>query len=46
MKDMTCPWCEVSLELTVDQDDEQQCPECLTSWRYEDEREAEFALAA
>jgi Zn-finger nucleic acid-binding protein len=46
MNDMSCPWCEVPLELTVDQNEEQQCPECLTSWRYEDRYEAELALAA
>ena len=42
---MSCPWCEVALELPVEQE-EHQCPECLTTWRYEVEREAEFALAA
>jgi hypothetical protein len=46
MNDMTCPWCEVALELTVDQIDEQQCPDCLTSWRYEDEPVIELLLAA
>lgn len=46
MNDMTCPWCEVALELPVEQADEHQCPECLTTWRYEVEPEAEFALAA
>ena len=34
MRDDTCPWCECTLELRVDQADEQQCPECLTSWTY------------
>jgi hypothetical protein len=46
MNDMTCPWCEVTLDLNADQNNEQQCQECLTSWRYEDDYETEFALAA
>ena len=46
MNDMTCPWCEVALELNVDQDDEQQCPECQTRWRYEEETPFELPLAA
>ena len=46
MNDMACPWCEVTLELQVDSDDDQQCPECLTSWRFEDDYVSEFALAA
>jgi hypothetical protein len=46
VKDMTCPWCEVALELPVDHATEQECPECLTRWSYEDERGAELPLAA
>jgi hypothetical protein len=46
MSETQCPWCELPLELAVDQSSEQQCPECLTTWRYEDEYEAELALAA
>ena len=46
VNDMNCPWCEVPLELAVEQADEQQCPECLTSWCYEDAYESELALVA
>ena len=46
MNDMSCPWCECSLELSMDQSDEQQCLQCLTTWRYEDEEAVEIALAA
>jgi hypothetical protein len=46
VNDMTCPWCEAALELPVDQKDDQQCHECLTTWRFEDEKDADFALAA
>ena len=46
MNDMTCPWCECSLELTaMEEADEQQCPDCHATWTYED-AEAELALAA
>ena len=46
MNEMTCPWCEVGLELAVDEKAEQQCPECQTTWRYEDDVDLELALAA
>jgi uncharacterized Zn-finger protein len=46
MNEMTCPWCEVALELQADQKGEQQCPECLTSWRYEYDYEQGHVLAA
>ena len=36
MSDMACPWCEARLEGSSDGSDEQQCPECLTTWCYED----------
>jgi hypothetical protein len=45
MSDRTCPWCEAELELLIDAD-EQQCPECRTLWRYEDESEAVLPIAA
>jgi hypothetical protein len=43
MNDLTCPWCESGLEQLASQ--EQQCPECLTTWTYEEEPE-ELGLAA
>ena len=46
MNDMTCPWCEVALELSMEGNEDQQCPECMTSWRYEDEPVSELAQAA
>ena len=46
MTSITCPWCELELVLAVT-DDEQTCPECLTTWSYEsDEAQGELALAA
>jgi len=42
---MNCPWCETELELAPEPVEEQQCPECLTSWRFELQEE-ELALAA
>jgi Zn-finger nucleic acid-binding protein len=46
MFDSTCPWCETDLVLGAKDRDEDQCPECLTTWRYEDEDVVELALAA
>jgi hypothetical protein len=45
MNNTTCPWCDIALELAADDSAEQQCPECLTTWRYE-EVELELPLAA
>jgi Zn-finger nucleic acid-binding protein len=46
MSDMSCPWCEADLVLRV-VDDEQTCPECGTTWSYEDEAaEIELLIAA
>ncbi len=45
MNDVACPWCETRLEGWNEGADEQQCPECLTTWCYE-EAESEFLLAA
>jgi len=45
MSDTSCPWCEARIELAAESVDEQQCPECLTTWCYESEQE-ELALAA
>jgi len=43
--DAKCPWCEIELALPLDVEaDAQTCPECLTTWRYEDA--PELALAA
>jgi hypothetical protein len=49
MVEQACPWCEAALrvELRVVTDGEAQtCPECLTTWAYEDEPVYELALAA
>ena len=44
MFEMDCPWCEATL--AVDGNAEAgQCPECLTSWVYEDDVDA-LPLAA
>ena len=46
MVHMSCPWCEVEIAVGVPaNEDEGQCPECLTTWAYEDDR-VELALAA
>jgi len=45
MVDIKCPWCEAELLAAVDaQAEEQTCPECLTSWSYEER--TDVALAA
>jgi Zn-finger nucleic acid-binding protein len=42
----SCPWCEVELPASyADAANEQTCPECRTTWLYEDEP-VELALAA
>ena len=47
MAQVTCPWCEVELMTAVLERDQGECPECLTSWRFEDdEPEVDLALAA
>lgn len=49
MLEQTCPWCEakIKVELRVLTGDEAQtCPECLTTWAFEDEPVYELALAA
>jgi Zn-finger nucleic acid-binding protein len=45
MNDLSCPWCEGTLEMAPESVDGQQCPDCLTTWTYEVEEE-ELALAA
>jgi hypothetical protein len=44
VNDCQCPWCEAAIELAAESD-QQQCPECLSTWCYED-AEVELALAA
>ena len=47
--DQSCPWCEAKLSVelrVVTDDDSQTCPECLTTWTFEDEPVYELALAA
>ena len=47
MVEMTCLWCEAALRVEFSQvDDEQTCPECLSSWSYEDAPEVAWAVAA
>jgi hypothetical protein len=46
MFDITCPWCETDLVMSAQPRDEDQCPECLTTWRCEEEDFVELALAA
>ena len=45
MNDINCPWCETRLEGFNEAAEEQQCPECMTTWCYE-EAELELPLAA
>lgn len=45
MSDLTCPWCETDLVLSVVAD-EQTCAECGTTWSYEEDETVELALAA
>jgi len=46
MVEVICLWCEATLVLDPDQvESEVTCPECLTSWLFE-EPEVELALAA
>ena len=45
MSDACCPWCEADLVLRL-VSDEQTCPECGTTWSYEDEATEELPLAA
>lgn len=45
MFNLSCPWCETDLATTFEVEvEEQTCPECQTSWTYE--QTAEVALAA
>jgi hypothetical protein len=45
--EMSCPWCEAPLGVEFDaEQQEQSCPECLTSWSYEIVDQPEVALAA
>ena len=46
MNDLTCPWCEANLEIAAQEAAEQQCPECLTTWCYEEEADVDLPLAA
>ena len=44
MSDSACPWCEAEVVLETAAL-EQSCPDCQTTWRYEDEP-VELPLAA
>jgi hypothetical protein len=48
MVQIDCPWCDTTLSVdpAAVTADEGSCPECLTSWCYEDEADYELALAA
>lgn len=47
MVELTCPWCEAQLGVKWEaEQQEQSCPECLTSWAYELAEEREMATAA
>ena len=41
-----CPWCEASLDVAPEGVTEEQCPECLTTWSYEDAPAEALPLAA
>jgi hypothetical protein len=45
MSELSCPWCDAALAAEPAEVVCQSCPDCLTTWRYEDEP-AELALAA
>ncbi|MDQ3937579.1 MAG: hypothetical protein M3253_02745 [Chloroflexota bacterium] len=36
MVELSCPWCEASLVVETELEVERTCPECLTTWAYED----------
>ena len=42
---LSCPWCETDPILRIVAD-EQTCPECGTTWMYEDEPGIDLPLAA
>jgi hypothetical protein len=50
MYEISCPWCEIQLPLSFsDTRVEQTCPECSTTWSFEDdltELAVELPLAA
>jgi hypothetical protein len=49
MAQQTCPWCEASIKVelrVVTDDDAQTCPECLTTWSFDEEPQVELGLAA
>jgi uncharacterized Zn-finger protein len=47
MIEIICPWCEATLRLGfADEAVEQTCPECQTSWTYEDVPAVELPAAA
>jgi predicted RNA-binding Zn-ribbon protein involved in translation (DUF1610 family) len=45
MNDHSCPWCEADLILHL-LSDEQTCPECGTTWSYDEDETGELPLAA
>lgn len=45
MSDLNCPWCDGDMGAAAIEVREQTCPECMTTWCYEDEP-VELALAA
>lgn len=45
MLESTCPWCEAAIVVSNSPRGEDQCPECLTTWQYEED-EVALPLAA
>ena len=47
MNEGLCPWCEAPVDIAPETVTEQQCPECLTTWTYDDASvDAALPLAA
>ena len=47
MVEITCLWCEAAVAIDAHSfEHEQTCPECLSTWLFEDDAASELALAA
>ncbi len=46
MSDIGCPWCDLELPFETLVAESATCPECHTTWRYEEDDEVELPIAA
>lgn len=47
MVEIDCLWCAATIAVDPGQvEHEQTCPECLSTWLFEDQPESQLALAA